>query len=276
MKKILVVEDDRSTQFLLSTTLKKEGYVVSTAGDGMQALRLLRKQEFDLVLLDVWMPKMNGIEVLAKMRAEGVGTKTIVLTSDDTPETLLRAVKEQAWQYISKPIEPSKVLELVSETLAASPVPPIEVLSALPEWVELLVPCERHTADRIQAFIGRLETDLPEDVRESVGLVFHEMLMNAIEWGGEFDPNRKVRISCIRTRRMVLYRIADPGKGFQFGELSHAAVNYAPEERAESALVRHEKGLRPGGFGILMARSMVDELLYNEVHNEVLFVKYLS
>jgi anti-sigma regulatory factor (Ser/Thr protein kinase) len=107
-------------------------------------------------------------------------------------------------------------------------------------------------------------------------LVFHEMLMNAIEWGGEFDPNRKVRISCIRTRRMVLYRIADPGKGFQFEELSHAAVNYAPEERAESALVRHEKGLRPGGFGILMARSMVDELLYNEVHNEVLFVKYLG
>jgi len=102
------------------------------------------------------------------------------------------------------------------------------------------------------------------------------MLMNAIEWGGQFDPNRKVRISCIRTRRMVLYRIADPGKGFQFEDLSHAAVNYAPEERAESAVVRHEKGIRPGGFGILMARSMVDELLYNEVHNEVLFVKYLG
>lgn len=276
MKKILVVEDDRATRFLLNTTLKKEGYSVSAAADGVQALRQMRKQEFDLVLLDVWMPKMNGIELLAKMRAEGVATKAVVLTSDDTPETLLRAVREHAWQYISKPIEPSKVVELVHETLAASPVPPIEVLSALPEWVELLVPCERNTAERIQAFIGRLETDLPEDVRESVGMVFHEMLMNAIEWGGEFDPNRKVRISCIRTRRMVLYRIADPGKGFHFEDLSHAAVNYAPDERAESAIVRHEKGLRPGGFGILMARSMVDELLYNEVHNEVLFVKYLG
>jgi len=155
-------------------------------------------------------------------------------------------------------------------------VPPIEVLSATPEWVELSVPCDRATAERIQTFIARLETDLPEDVRDSVGMVFHEMLMNAIEWGGQLDPSRHVRISYIRTRRMVLYRIADPGKGFKFDNLSHAAVSYAPEERTESAVVRHEKGIRPGGFGILMARSMVDELVYNEVHNEVLFVKYLE
>ena len=276
MKKILIVEDDRATQYLLSRTLKPQGYVVITATDGAQGLRQMRKQEFDLVLLDVWMPRMNGLEMLAKMREEGLKSKVLVLTSDDTPETLLRAVREQAWQYISKPVEPGRLVELVSEALAATPVPGIEVLSGLPEWVELLVPCDRHTAERIQGFISRLETDLPEDVRDSVGMVFHEMLMNAIEWGGQFDPSRKVRISCVRTRRMVLYRIADPGKGFHFEDLSHAAVSYAPEERAESAVVRHEKGIRPGGFGILMARSMVDELLYNEVHNEVLFVKYLS
>jgi len=276
MKKILIVEDDRATRYLLNRTLKPEGYTVVSAVDGDKGLRQMRKQAFDLVLLDVWMPRMNGLEMLSKMREEGLTTKVVVLTSDDTPETLLRAVREQAWQYISKPIEPERLVELVGEALAAIPVPGIEVLSGLPEWVELLVPCDRHTAERIQGFIGRLETDLPEETRESVGMVFHEMLMNAIEWGGQFDPTRKVRISCVRTRRMVLYRIADPGKGFHFDDLSHAAVNYAPEERAESAVVRHEKGIRPGGFGILMARSMVDEMLYNEVHNEVLFVKYLS
>jgi CheY-like chemotaxis protein/anti-sigma regulatory factor (Ser/Thr protein kinase) len=276
MKKILIVEDDRATRYLLNRTLKPEGYTVVSAVDGDKGLRQMRKQAFDLVLLDVWMPRMNGLEMLSKMREEGLTTKVVVLTSDDTPETLLRAVREQAFQYISKPIEPERLVELVGEALAAVPVPGIEVLSALPEWVELLVPCDRHTAERIQGFIGRLETDLPEETRESVGMVFHEMLMNAIEWGGQFDPTRKVRISCVRTRRMVLYRIADPGKGFHFDNLSHAAVNYAPEERCESAVVRHEKGIRPGGFGILMARSMVDELLYNEVHNEVLFVKYLS
>jgi CheY-like chemotaxis protein/anti-sigma regulatory factor (Ser/Thr protein kinase) len=275
MKKILVVEDDRTTRFMLSTILKNEGYEVATSGDGVLGLRQMRKQQFDLVLLDIWMPKMNGLELLARIRAEGINTKAIVMTSDDTPETLLRAVREQAWQYLSKPIEPKKVLAVVRAALEAHAIPPIEVLSALPEWVELLVPCDMDAAERIQGFIAHLDTDLPDDVRESVGMVFHEMLNNAVEWGGKLDPNRKVRISCVRTRRMVLYRIADPGQGFKFEGLDHAAVSYPTEDVAESVNVRLARGMRPGGFGILMARAMVDELLYNEVHNEVLFIKYL-
>ncbi len=274
MKKILVIEDDRTTRFMLTGTLKAHGYAVTSSADGLRGLNQLRKQAFDVVLLDIWMPHMNGLELLAKMRAEGIHTKAVVMTSDDAPETLLRAVREQAWQYLSKPIEPARVLEVVEAAISASPVPAIEVISAIPEWIELLVPCEMSTAERIQGFMGQLETDLPDEARESVGMVFHEMLMNAVEWGGKLDPNRKVRISCIRTPRMVLYRIADPGEGFQFKDLDHAAVSYPPGEGAESAAVRQAKGLRSGGFGILIAKSMVDELLYNEVHNEVLFVKY--
>jgi anti-sigma regulatory factor (Ser/Thr protein kinase) len=75
---------------------------------------------------------------------------------------------------------------------------------------------------------------------------------------------------------MVMYRIADPGPGFKLEELTHAACNYPPEQVLEPSIVRKEKGLRPGGFGILMAKAMVDELLYNEAHNEVVFVKYLT
>ena len=276
MKRILVVEDDRATRYLLTTTLKSAGYAVTAAGDGLLGLRQLRKQAFDLVLLDIWMPRLNGLDVLAKMRAEGISSKAIVMTSDDTSETLLRAVREHAWQYLSKPVQPQDLLHMVENALASAPVPPIEVLSAIPDWVELQLPCERNSAERIKGFIARLDTDLPEDVRESIGMVFHEMLMNAIEWGGKLDPNRKVRISFIRTRKSLMYRIADPGPGFKFEDLSHAAVSYPAGEALQSASVRHEKGIRPGGFGILMARSMVDELLYNEVHNEVLFLKYLE
>ena len=94
--------------------------------------------------------------------------------------------------------------------------------------------------------------------------------------GGQLDPNRTVRIAYLRFRRMVLYRIADPGPGFRFEDLTHAAVAYSPENRLQYVDARMEKGLRPGGFGILMAQAMVDELLYNEVHNEVVFVKYLD
>jgi len=118
--------------------------------------------------------------------------------------------------------------------------------------------------------------DLSEEVRESVGQVFREMLTNAIEWGGRLDPNRKVRIAYLRARRMLLYRVADPGSGFRIEDLTHAAVGYSSSQPIEHVRVRQEKGIRPGGFGILMARAMVDELLYNEAHNEVVFVKYLD
>ena len=56
-------------------------------------------------------------------------------------------------------------------------------------------------------------------MRESVAHAFRELLTNAIEWGGKLDPNRKVRISCVRTKRMLLYRIADPGEGFDIDGL---------------------------------------------------------
>jgi len=275
MKRILIVDDDPVSRHFLAKILSSEGYSVATAADGAEGLEQLRKKDVDLALLDVWMPYMNGLEVLGHMRNEALGAKAVIMTSDGTPETLLQAIREQAYQYLTKPVDPETLVQLVADALSASASPPIEVLSAKPHWVELLVPCEMAAAERIQEFMSRLQTTLPEDVRDSVSQVFREMLSNAIEWGGKLDPNRKVRISYLHARRMVLYRIADPGPGFKFEELTHAAVAYSPGDLTHTT-VRQDKGIRPGGFGILMAKQMVDELLYNEAHNEVLFVKYLD
>ena len=99
--------------------------------------------------------------------------------------------------------------------------------------------------------------------------------MNAIEWGGRLDPNQKVRISYLRGRRMLLYRIADPGTGFRFDGLKHAAVVNPPDQPWQHIEERDRKGLRPGGFGIMMVKSLADELLFNEAQNEVVLVKYL-
>jgi len=83
-----------------------------------------------------------------------------------------------------------------------------------------------------------------------------------------------VRIAYLRGRRMLLYRIADPGAGFNPEGLEHAAVSNPSSEPYGHMRAREEKGLRPGGFGLELVRQMVDELLYNEARNEVLFVKY--
>jgi CheY-like chemotaxis protein/anti-sigma regulatory factor (Ser/Thr protein kinase) len=275
--RILVADDDRTTRLLISEILRAEKFDVAIAPDGADALKKLKQSKFDLALLDVWMPKKNGIEVLSALRKSSNRPKAIVMTSDDTPQTLLGAIREQAYQYISKPIDPSALVALVKQSLEEkSEALPIEVVSARPEWVELVVPCSLDTAERIESFMARLKGGLSEEVRSAVGQAFHELLLNAVEWGGKLDAKRKVRISYLRAKRMLLYRIADPGPGFKLADLTHAAISNTLEDPTKHDEVRQQKGLRPGGFGLILARANVDELLYNEAQNEVVFVKYLD
>ena len=277
MTRILVADDDRTTLLLLSETLRAQKFAVVTASDGAETLKKLKAGKFDLALLDVWMPKMNGLEVLAKLRKSKNRPKIIVMTSDDTPQTLLSAIREEAYTYVAKPIDPQSLVVLIKETLAKKPGQgSIEIVSASPTWVELLVPCSLDEAERIEAFMTHLKSGLSDDVRRAVGQAFHELLLNAVEWGGKLDPNRKVRISYLRAKRMLMYRIADPGPGFKFADLQHAAISYEADQPTQHDQVRQDKGLRPGGFGLLLTQANVDELLYNEKQNEVVFVKYLE
>jgi len=173
-------------------------------------------------------------------------------------------------------LEVRNLLNVVQSALQASDAPvAIEVISAQPTWVELLVPCTRDAAEQIQPVIARLGADLPPDVIESVGEAFRELLLNAVEWGGRLDPTRKVRIAFVRTDRVLIYRIADPGPGFKLQDLAHAAIAH-PGDPLKHETVREKKGLRAGGFGLLMVRAKVDELVYNEKQNEVIFMKYLD
>jgi CheY-like chemotaxis protein/anti-sigma regulatory factor (Ser/Thr protein kinase) len=275
MSRILVVDDDRTTRHVLQRVLNGAGFSTRVAKDGVDALKALGAERFDLLLLDVWMPRMNGLDLLAKLRARKVRPRVVVMTSDDAPETLLKAVREQAFTYVHKPVEPPTLLDTVREALASPDLPRIEVTSARPEWVELVVPCTRESADRLQHVMARLDADLDPSVRESIAYAFRELLLNAIEWGGRLDPKRKVRIACLRSKRMLMYRIADPGPGFNIEKLPHAAIGH-PTEPIAHVQVREEKGLRPGGFGLLTVRATVDELFYNEKRNEVVFVKYLD
>ena len=148
------------------------------------------------------------------------------------------------------------------------------MISAEPHWVELSIPCTREAAERIQGFMNHLEANLSEEIRSRVGQAFRELLLNAVEWGGKLDAARRVRIAQLRSSRMILYRIADPGPGFRIEDLEHAAIGH-PDDPVAHIEVRDKLGLRPGGFGIMMIRAMADELLYNEARNEVVFIKYL-
>ena len=275
-RSILIVDDDRSTRHLIRAILARRGFKTAMAKDGADALRALRTRRFDLLLLDVWMPRMTGLDLLERLNVRKSRPRIVIMTSDDAPETLLKAVRRQAFTILSKPVEPAVLLETVQDALTSPEVPRIEVISARAEWVELVVPCTREAAERLQAVMARLDADLPKAIEDRIAYAFRELLLNAIEWGGKLDPKRTVRISCLRSDRLLLYRIADPGQGFDIDKLPHAAIGQPSEAPIAHMHVREQQGMRPGGFGLLTVRGSVDELIYNEKRNEVVFVTYLD
>ena len=131
-------------------------------------------------------------------------------------------------------------------------------------------------AQHMRLQIMREITDLPEQERNDVGTAFREMLLNAMEHGGHFDPTHYVEISFVRASHAIALRIKDPGQGFSLVELRHAAINNPVGDVLGHFARREEKGLRPGGFGILLAKNQVDDLIYNEKGNEVLLIKYIN
>lgn len=97
-----------------------------------------------------------------------------------------------------------------------------------------------------------------------------------MEHGGGNDPNVHVTVTYTRSDGVLLFRVRDPGEGFSFNRLRHAAVSNPPDAPAAHVFNRLDFGMRPGGFGILLSRSLVDELHYNEKGDEALLIKYLK
>ena len=117
MDKILVVDDEKSMRDFLSIVLKKEGYSVTTAEDGETAGRLIRKEMFDLVLTDVKMPKIGGLQVLKTVKEASPDTLVLMITAFASTETAIEAMKEGAYDYLTKPFQIEEVKLIIRNAL---------------------------------------------------------------------------------------------------------------------------------------------------------------
>ncbi|HZF39631.1 MAG TPA: response regulator [Blastocatellia bacterium] len=275
MGKVLVVDDDPALHQVIEGALVREGHVLLHTTDGKKGMELLAREKIDLVIIDYLMPGMDGLEFLEQARNMRSELKAIMITAVGTPEAVLGALRQKVCDFLVKPFGVADIHAAVRAALDEHSTPEIEVISAEPHWVQLRVPCDLAAVPILQKLLTQLKADLPEDTREAIAYAFREMLNNAIEHGGKLDPTKYVEVLCVLLKRAIIYWIKDPGEGFDPNALEHAAVNNPAGDPFRHVLVRDEKGLRAGGFGILMADQLVDELVYNERRNEVMFIKYL-
>jgi len=273
---LLVVDDNDTFRTLISQELRGDGYRVIDVDDGPTALEVVEREPVDVLLTDIVMPRMDGLELLDRALALRPGIRTIVMTGQGTVNTVIEAFKKRACDFLSKPFKIEELRNAVESALLHTALCDIEVVSATPRWIEIRVPCDLHAVGPIHNFMSELEGDLPASTREAIGACFREMLANAIEHGGKCDISKRVTIRYVRLKRAVLYSIKDPGEGFDVEQAAHSAMANPQDQPLQHVKVRQEMGLRPGGYGILLASQMIDELVYNEKCNELIFVKYLD
>ena len=276
-RRILIVDDDRALRHVLSALLIGAGHVVEQAGDGPEALARLDAGGFDIVLLDVNLPGMSGLDVLAHARRAVAPPIVIMMTADDTPATLLSR-----------------------RARAGLPLPPQAVCARRHRRSDRRGgPRRRRRCRSRSSRPGRsgwswwrrarwrwptassrscmqLETNLPEPVREAVAQAFRELLNNAIEWGGKLDPHAEGPDLVPAREAPAALPHRRPGRRLRHRQAAARGDRQSRRLAARACAVREEQGLRPGGLGLMMTRSLVDELIYNEARNEVVFIKYLD
>lgn len=120
MAKILIIDDEKSIRYTLKEILEYEKYAISEAEDGEQALEILKKEDFDVALCDVKMPKMNGIELLEKTMEMGKDIQFIMISAHGDIDTAVEATKKGAFDFIQKPPDLNRLLLAVRNALDKS------------------------------------------------------------------------------------------------------------------------------------------------------------
>jgi UDP-3-O-[3-hydroxymyristoyl] N-acetylglucosamine deacetylase len=118
MTKVLIIDDEKDILESLSSILRDEGFQVLTATDGREGLFMFEKEKPQIVLLDVWMPEVDGLEVLKQIKDMEKDAAVIVISGHGTISTAVEAVKMGAYDFLEKPLSIDKVLEVMSRSLA--------------------------------------------------------------------------------------------------------------------------------------------------------------
>ena len=277
VRRVLLIGKDPQLSRALEQGLEARNCGFQYAAGSADSLRQLRRTPYDVVITDPSTGIEEDLALLAEIRAIRPGVRVIVLAHSSTPEEIIAALKARVFLVKSAPFDAEEIAEFAirAGTAADSPLG-IEVLSAHRDWVSLRVNCQMLTAERLVEFLTELQSGLEEGPREKLMMAFREILMNAIEHGAEFQPGKVIDVAAVHTARAIVFYVRDPGAGFRWEEIPHAAVSNPADAPTKHLELREAKGMRPGGFGILAAKGIVDELIYSEVGNEVLLIKHTA
>lgn len=262
--RILVADDEEMVRDLLERFLVSRGYQVTLAEDGRAALEAFRKTPFDLVLSDVRMPSMDGLQLLHALKEINPRVPVVLISGHGDVETVVHALKSGAENFLGKPLKMLQLGQVVERSLALSCIRPrasfdLPVMEqttsfSLPSRSDLV--CEVVYQIALSAVaMGFTHNDLDNNVR----LALVEALTNAMEHGNRWDESKLVRVKARVDRDLLVVEVEDEGHGF--------------DHRALPDPTKTENLLCERGRGIFLMRSIMDEISFNPQGNKVVLRK---
>lgn len=188
--KVLVIEDDRTVGQFVERGLEEQRIHVELVADGREGLDRASRAEYDVIVLDLRLPEMAGIEVLRTMRDRGVTTPVLVLTAQDAVESKVQALRTGADDYVTKPFAFEELLARV-EALCRRPkdiAPPVFKVA------DLRIDSARHEVKRGMTTVALTpkEYAVLEYLARNAGRVMSRTLITEYAWGYHFDPGTNI------------------------------------------------------------------------------------
>lgn len=242
-----------------------------------EALQRVRTGPIDVVVTNPLTSVRADLAFAEEIQRVRPGVRIIVLAPAASPDDVIEALRAHVFACYAAPLDHNEVAGMVVQALEQTTWQDgIQIVSGLRNWFTLRVSCHLLTAERLINFMSQLRSDLPDTDRDLLIAAFREMLINAMEHGAGFDARKVVEVTAAKTARAIVYHFRDPGNGFSRESLPHAAQTPSIEDVSATAEDREARELRPGGFGMLIARQVADELVYNEQGNEVILIKHID
>ncbi len=264
---LLVVEDDELMRDVLSRFLEMKGYRVSLREDGKSALATFRDGAFDLVLSDVAMPGMDGMQLLKAVKGHNPRVPVILISGHGDVDMVVRALKAGAENFLAKPLSMERLARVVDQALDLSLIHPEEPhpFPSFRQISQLSVPSQHEYIHEVVFQIARSAVAVGfanHDLNNNLKLALVEALTNAMEHGNHWDPELRVEVEARISRDVMEVVVSDQGQGFDPGSL--------PDPTSPEQLLCER------GRGIFLMRSILDQVEVIPPGNRVVLRKHRS
>lgn len=213
--RLLLVEDDPDLADAIITGLKQKSFIIDWINEGKSALQYTQETDYALIILDLGLPDISGLQVLSKLRLHQIHTPVLILTAKDTTEDTIEGLNQGADDYMSKPFDLNELIARIGALTRRSTGRPVSVI----QYKHLILDPLNHTllVNQKNVYLPRREFNLLQTLLENQGKVLsrEKLMQNLYSWDDEVDSNtlevhmhnlrKKLNINSIRTIRGIGY-----------------------------------------------------------------------